>query len=88
MYSAREIAMFLKCFGRTSVALAAALAVSGCYAAKPDTTLQIGDAAPDWSGLTGTDGKAHAYPTIRMLNLWCWRLPATTAPWPRPSSRG
>jgi len=38
------------------LALVAALAASRCYAAK----LSIGDPAPDWSGIIGTDDKQHA----------------------------
>jgi peroxiredoxin len=38
------------------LALAAVLAAARCHAAK----LNIGDAAPDWSGIIGVDDKQHA----------------------------
>ena len=38
------------------VILSAALAASGCYAAGK---LNIGDAAPQWIGVVGTDDKPH-----------------------------
>ncbi len=40
----------------TSLAMVALLIASGCHAAD----LKIGDAAPDWSGIPGTDGKKHS----------------------------
>jgi peroxiredoxin len=46
--------------------VALVLAATGCYAANK---LNIGDAAPDWSGIIGVDGKSHSLPDFKDAKL-------------------
>jgi peroxiredoxin len=43
-----------------SLLIVAALLISVLQAGTYNKTLSIGDAAPDWTGLVGTDGKKHS----------------------------
>ena len=48
-----------------ALAAVAVLVATGCYAAK----LDIGDAAPDWSGIPGVDGAKHGLSDYKAAKL-------------------
>ena len=50
-----------------AVAAAIILAAGGCYAA--ESKLKIGDAAPGWSGIVGTDDQKHALADYKEAKL-------------------
>ena len=55
-----------------AVAAVAALAAGGCYADNSKNKLNIGDAAPVWSDLPGTDDQKHSladYKDVKLLVL-------------------
>ena len=63
------------------VLLSAALTTSGCYA---ENKLSIGDAAPQWTGIVGTDGKSHSLADAKdakavVVVFTCNHCPVATA---------
>jgi len=49
----------------TAVALATVTAVTSCYAAKHNKKVEIGDKAPVWSNLPGTDDAKHSFADLK-----------------------
>jgi peroxiredoxin len=61
--------MFVKYLGIVAAAVALTWTAGGCQAAPPDTALKVGDKAPDWSDIIGTDGKKHALADYKNAKL-------------------